>query len=402
MGPLYLAAKLSQAKDAEENAEKVMIQIEEKYGVTGDIKMVLSAKLKCKKAAEDEMKNVYNMGYEDVVVGFGEYVPSIGSNTQKLEHMGERVFKSLKIKNEVKSAFTQETGNIAENPSTLESSNSSDDIVQVNKEYLAQKREIESSKKTNDQKGKALKALREKWIEDKTMANIKSGEEGADNLKKDALQKINKAQMKARDKFLELDKDEKLEECVDNSVYTMFSKDQVNTAKTSGSVGGGTLLWSASAAHVKEKTDTKYDAACISFGSVDQVPIRYNWLSKIVLKDIDFEKSTMTLGEESGALALGSREFLQQKHYIIHKLILGINMKSYFANQEYGDVASSFSAQAGYNNLVSGVKGDVDRSVADINQEMSKTGFNVPDYIVVLGYELEQITGFHSESDSEL
>ncbi len=397
----YLSAKLSEAKNAEENAENLMIQLEEKYGVTGDIKLVLRAKLKCKKAAEDEVKNTYNMGYEDVVLGFGEYVPSISSNTHVLEHIAERVFKLLKIKDETKLAFTQETGSIVENPNMPELSNSTDSITQLNKDYLAKKREIESSDKTSDQKNKALELLKERWIEDKAISNIQSGKEEADKIKKDAYQSMIKAQTKVRDKFLELDKDEKLEECMENNIYYIFSETHINTAKTSGTVGGGTLLWSASSTYTRERTDDKHDAACISFESVIKVPIRYNWLSKSVLKDIDFNKSTMTLNEESGALSLGSREFLQQKHYIIQNLIIGINMKSYFANQEFGDVASSFSAKVGYDNLLSSIKGDAGRSAADTNKEMSKTGFTIPDYIVVLGYELEQVTGFNHETGSQ-
>ena len=201
-------------------------------------------------------------------------------------------------------------------------------------------------------------------------------------------------QMKARNKYLELDADEKLDECMNNDVYKMFSKTHVDIAKTSGSIGGGTLLWSASAAYTDERTNAKNDAACLSFESIMKVPVRYNWLQKQILTDIDFKKADkINIEEESGGLIVKAKEFIQTPCWIIKDIIIGTNLKTYFKDEEYGEKASSFSAEASYSTGLWSAKGSFDRSTADINKEQEKTGFNVPDYITVLGYELEQLCG---------
>lgn len=397
-----LAARLSKAKGAEDNAQHQMIILEDKYGVTGDIKMVLRSKLKCKKAAKDEMKNAYNMGYEDAIAGFGEYVPSIGSNTNALEHVGERVFKNIKINDEIKAALQGKTDSkkpsAASTTTQSGSDNSQDKIVEANKEYFKEKQEIEGSQKSPEQKASLLALLKQKWYDDSILANIVEGRSGADKRKAEAQKGMIEAQMKARNKFLELDNDEKLEECMNNNIYHMFSKTHVDTAKTAASVGGGALLWSASAAYTRDRTDASKDAACISFESIMKVPVRYNWLSKNVLKDIDFDKSSMSISDESGGLKLNSKEFLNTPCYIIKDIIIGTNMKSYFADETIGEIASSFSSEASYDTGLWSVKGGISRDAANINKEQEKTGFNVPDYIVVLGYELEQVCGLGSSS----
>ena len=374
-----------------------MIMIEDKYGMTGDIKIALRAKLRCKKSAEDEMKNTYNMGYEDVIAGFGEYVPSIGSNINVLEHVGERVFKRLKIKDEIKSALSEKTDSKNTNKgvetSSPQSSNGDDGIVNVNKEYWKEKQEIKGSKKSEYEKNKDLALLREKWLDNSILANIQEGRSGADKRKAEAQKGMIEAQVKARNKFLDLDNDEKLAECMNNEIYHMFSKTHVETAKTSANAGGGGLLWSASAAYTRETTDGSHEASCISFESVIKVPVRYNWLSKNVLKDIDFEKSSMNLADESGGLKLNSKEFLNTPCYIIKDIIIATNMKSSFADETLGEVASGFSAQVSVDTGLWSAKGGVSRDAANIMKDQAKTGFNVPDYITVLGYELEQVCG---------
>lgn len=400
-----LAAKLSKSKEAEDNAQKKMIMIEDKYGATGDVKMVLRAKLKCKKSMEDEMKNTYNMGYEDVVAGFGEYVESISSNNQVLEQVGERVFKRLKINEEIKNSLSDKNGEVAREKGATEPGTSrgvSDDgIVRVNKEYFNERNEIKNSKKSDYEKKTALKNLREKWLSDSILANIEEGRSGADKRKEEAQKGMIEAQMKARNKYLELDNDEKLKECMENNIYQMFSKIHVESAKTEASVGGGALLWSASAAYTRDRTDASKDAACISFESVMKVPIRYNWLSKEVLKDIDYDRSSMSIKDESGGLKLSNKEFLNNPCYVIKDMIIGTNLKSYFADEEIGELASGFSAQASYDTGLWSVKGGIARSQSEINKEQEKTGFNVPDYIVVLGYELEQVCGLNEIQHNE-
>ena len=47
-----------------------------------------------------------------------------------------------------------------------------------------------------------------------------------------------------------------------------------------------------------------------------KVPVRYHWLSKNALQNIDFNKSSMLIDDESGGLKLNSKEFFN-KHLVI-------------------------------------------------------------------------------------
>ena len=60
--------------------------------------------------------------------------------------------------------------------------------------------------------------------------------------------------------------------------------------------------------------------------------------------------------------------------------------------------ASSFVAKASYDIFVKSAKGEAEHGTASISEELDKTGFNVPDYITVLGYELEQLSGINSDN----
>ena len=75
-------------------------------------------------------------------------------------------------------------------------------------------------------------------------------------------------------------------------------------------------------------------------------------------------------------------------------------MKSYFADEKLGEVASVFSAKASNDTGLWSAKAGLSWSSMDIMKEQEKAGFNVPDFIIVLGYELEQVCGLGSTASS--